>query len=250
MHRASAIAARTIYRARQTLPKNEWSVLNKSNICTCSQTSALQCLDKANFELAWQSSAYGVSQQSFSRNQRSKFWTWQYTTSSKGEDKEKGKGEEEEAPDRTQADEASESAQGGPEETVSDADGTVEDSELAQKCESLEGTIKAKEAEIVDLKEKMLRVLADMENLRERTSRQIENSNKFAIQGFVKGLLDVSDNLERALTAVDDKYLEEPSEDGDTKPFKLLKSLHEGVKMTENQLLQVRRTCGKGHLMM
>ena len=42
-----------------------------------------------------------------------------------------------------------------------------------------------------------------MENLRERTKRQAEAAEKFAIQGFCKDLLDVADNLGRATSTVD-----------------------------------------------
>ena len=93
------------------------------------------------------------------------------------------------------------------------------------------------------------RTLADMENLRERTSRQVENSQKFAVQGFVKDLLDVSDNLERALQAVESDYLEQGGDgdlggEGGEKAFGLLKSLHEGIAMTEKQMVSVLRKNG------
>ena len=82
-----------------------------------------------------------------------------------------------------------------------------------------------------DLNDKLLRTLADMENLRERTRRQAEAAEKFAIQGFCKDLLDVADNLGRAVSTV------EVGEDADaTKTAATLESLHEGVLMVEKQL--------------
>ncbi len=48
----------------------------------------------------------------------------------------------------------------------------------------------------------MLRAHADMENLRTRTARQSENDRRFAVQSFVKDLLDVADNMDRALAAL------------------------------------------------
>lgn len=47
-----------------------------------------------------------------------------------------------------------------------------------------------------------LRALADMRNLRQRTEREIQQSRQFAIEAFAKDLLQVGDNLERALQAI------------------------------------------------
>ncbi|MBF0190780.1 MAG: nucleotide exchange factor GrpE [Magnetococcales bacterium] len=47
-----------------------------------------------------------------------------------------------------------------------------------------------------------LRALADMKNLRQRTEREIQQARQFAIEAFAKDLLQVADNLERALSAI------------------------------------------------
>ncbi|MBF0626649.1 MAG: nucleotide exchange factor GrpE [Magnetococcales bacterium] len=47
-----------------------------------------------------------------------------------------------------------------------------------------------------------LRALADMKNLRQRTQREIQQARQFAIEAFAKDLLQVADNLERALGAI------------------------------------------------
>ncbi|MDT8376295.1 MAG: nucleotide exchange factor GrpE [Mariprofundaceae bacterium] len=70
--------------------------------------------------------------------------------------------------------------------------------------------------EIAELTDKLLRTHAEMDNLRKRTAREIEESRKFAIERFSTSLLDVVDNLERALE------VEEGNEAG----------LREGVKLT------------------
>jgi len=57
----------------------------------------------------------------------------------------------------------------------------------------------AAQAEIAELKDKMLRTHAEMENLRKRTQREIADAHKFGIEKFATSLLDVVDNLERAL---------------------------------------------------
>lgn len=49
-----------------------------------------------------------------------------------------------------------------------------------------------------------LRALADMRNLRQRTEREIQQARQFAIEAFAKDLLQVVDNMERALLAIPD----------------------------------------------
>jgi len=135
---------------------------------------------------------------------------------------------------------AAAAAEGGDEEGESGDEGEAtlsaeEVAELRAKCEALEATVAKMGGENADYKDKLIRTLADMENLRERTARQVENSSKFAVQGFVKDLLDVSDNLERALAAVEKDFLDQGE---DSKGFQILKSLHEGIAMTETQMLR------------
>lgn len=52
-----------------------------------------------------------------------------------------------------------------------------------------------------------MQVLSDMENLRKRTSQQVSEAHQFALQGFCKNILDVADNLERALDSVPEDVL-------------------------------------------
>jgi molecular chaperone GrpE len=79
-----------------------------------------------------------------------------------------------------------------------------------------EDALEVAQAEVAELKDKLLRMHAEMDNLRKRTAREIEDSRKFAIERFSAALLDVVDNLERALE------VEEGNEAG----------LREGVKLT------------------
>lgn len=53
-----------------------------------------------------------------------------------------------------------------------------------------------------ELKDKVLRAHADMENLRFRTAQQSDNAKRFAVQSFAKDLLDVADNLDRAMATL------------------------------------------------
>jgi len=53
--------------------------------------------------------------------------------------------------------------------------------------------------EIADLKDKLLRTHAEMDNLRKRSQRDVADAHKFGVEKFATALLDVVDNLERAL---------------------------------------------------
>src|SRR5277367_6800828 len=53
-----------------------------------------------------------------------------------------------------------------------------------------------------DLRDKMLRTLAEMENLRQRTRREVADAKTYGISGFARDVLDIADNLQRALDAV------------------------------------------------
>src|SRR5262245_54321617 len=57
-------------------------------------------------------------------------------------------------------------------------------------------------AEVADLKERLMRSLAEMENLRKRTSREIVDSRQYAVTSFARDMLNVADNLKRAIAAV------------------------------------------------
>ncbi len=56
-------------------------------------------------------------------------------------------------------------------------------------------------AENADLKDKVLRAAAEMENLRNRTARDVRDAKTYAVTGFARDLLAVADNLNRALAA-------------------------------------------------
>ena len=92
-----------------------------------------------------------------------------------------------------------------------------------------------KDALIVELNERHLRTLADMENLRTRTQRQNEDAKKFAVQGFAKDLLDVADNMDRACATVTEEIIAEAKNDAG-KLETLLRSFKEGVELTQRQL--------------
>lgn len=84
-------------------------------------------------------------------------------------------------------------------------------------------------AEHLDLKDKYLRLAAEMDNLRRRTEREIKDAKTYAAAGFARDMLGVSDNLRRALEAV-------PAEARAAAEAGLM-ALVEGVEMTERSML-------------
>jgi molecular chaperone GrpE len=59
-------------------------------------------------------------------------------------------------------------------------------------------------AELAAVKEQLLRTLADMENLRKRTQREIDDTKRYAVTSFARDLLEVADNLRRAAATIPD----------------------------------------------
>ena len=65
-----------------------------------------------------------------------------------------------------------------------------------------DGRADALAAEVKDLKDKLLRTLAEQENLRRRTEREVADSRQYAVTSFAREMLTVADNLRRAIQAV------------------------------------------------
>lgn len=83
-------------------------------------------------------------------------------------------------------------------------------------------------AENAELKDRLLRLAAEMENLRRRTSRDVHDARAYAIANFARDLLTVADNLQRALDAV-------PAEAVAADPA--VAALGEGVDLTQRSLV-------------
>ena len=83
------------------------------------------------------------------------------------------------------------------------------------------------EQEIAELKDKLLRALADVENTRRQKEREVDEARRYAVTKFARDLLDVADNMRRALAV--------PAESVESNPA--LKNLLTGVEMTERTLL-------------
>src|SRR5580765_201810 len=65
-----------------------------------------------------------------------------------------------------------------------------------------EGSVEALTKEAAEARDKMLRTLAEMENLRKRTAKEVADARIYGITGFARDILDIADNLQRALDAV------------------------------------------------
>ena len=83
--------------------------------------------------------------------------------------------------------------------------------------------------EAAEFKDKALRTLAEMENLRRRTEREVADARLYGNAGFARDVLAVADNMQRALDAI------EPELRNDAKVMSLI----EGVELTERELLKV-----------
>jgi molecular chaperone GrpE len=97
----------------------------------------------------------------------------------------------------------------------------------ASEAVAAEEHIAALEAEVSELKDQLLRTLAEMENVRRRAQRDKADVAKYAAAPLLRDLLAVADNLSRAVTSVPDG-----AEAGDER----LAALLDGVKLTEKEL--------------
>ncbi len=79
------------------------------------------------------------------------------------------------------------------------------------------------------MKDRLLRALADMENMRKRTEREVADARVYGISNFARDIISVADNMHRAMQALDDELR--------TKADEATKSLLEGVELTERELM-------------
>ena len=84
--------------------------------------------------------------------------------------------------------------------------------------------------EVADYKDKLLRSLADMENLRRRTDREVADARVYGVSSLARDIAGVADNMRRALAAFGESaaVIEGPA-----------KPLVEGVELIERELLKV-----------
>jgi molecular chaperone GrpE len=94
---------------------------------------------------------------------------------------------------------------------------------------SADDRLTALEAELAEQKDRLLRALAEAENVRRRAQREREDASKYAVTGFAKDLLSAADNLRRALESLPEAEIKDERTRG----------LLAGVAATERELLSV-----------
>jgi molecular chaperone GrpE len=82
-----------------------------------------------------------------------------------------------------------------------------------------------------ELKDRLLRALADMENLRRRTEREVADGRAYAVTTFARDALGVADNIRRALESIGPEWRTQIDATG--------QALVDGMELTERELLKV-----------
>lgn len=111
---------------------------------------------------------------------------------------------------------------------MTDENLTPED-EVGATEPDVEAQLAAKDAEIAELKDKLLRAAAEVENTRRRLERDKQDATAYAVTGFARDLLGVADNLKRALDAIPH----------DAREDETIKKIVLGVEMTEKELQSI-----------
>jgi molecular chaperone GrpE len=88
----------------------------------------------------------------------------------------------------------------------------------------------ALERENTEMKDRLLRTLAEMENLRRRTEREVTEARLYGVASFARDVLVVADNMRRALDAMPPELRANAQAD--------MKALVDGVELTERELLK------------
>jgi len=90
--------------------------------------------------------------------------------------------------------------------------------------------------EAAEYKDRLLRTLAEMENLRRRTEREVADTRQYAVANFARDLLGVADNMQRALDTLSADFRDQADP--------VVKSHIEGVEITERELVKVMEKHG------
>ena len=134
-------------------------------------------------------------------------------------------------PGRKQRDTAEPQAQEPANDVASPAAALAAEGTLANEAavEKAPGELETLQQENAGLKDRLLRALAEMENLRRRTEREVADARTYGVTSFARDMLAVADNLRRAL----DHLPAEGRESADP----AARSLIEGVEVTERDFL-------------
>ncbi|HXX08715.1 MAG TPA: nucleotide exchange factor GrpE [Pseudolabrys sp.] len=114
--------------------------------------------------------------------------------------------------------------------TADRAETAVDETDNASAPEAADPVAEARR-EAAEFKDKLLRTLAEMENLRKRTEREIVDTRVYGTAGFARDVLAVADNMHRALETIGPELRDA----ADAK----VKAFIEGVELTERELLKM-----------
>ncbi len=102
------------------------------------------------------------------------------------------------------------------------------DETKAPEADAGQGGDQSPEAQVADLRDKLLRAMAEAENTRRRAEKEKQEAAKYGITKFARDLLSVSDNLQRAIAAVPEEEKAQASE--------VVRNLIAGVEMIDKEL--------------
>ncbi len=126
-----------------------------------------------------------------------------------------------------ETDDVSDAGPSAGDENTAEAETDVSGSESAAPSETPEEQIARLEAEVGSLNDRLLRAMAETENIRRRSQRDKQDTARYAIANFARDTLAVADNLGRALGSVDEAARKENG---------VIENLMIGVELTEREL--------------
>ncbi len=106
----------------------------------------------------------------------------------------------------------------------------VQEKNLQEELEQALLSYAKAEEENAQLKDQLMRLAAENENIRKRLSKQVEDASKFAVSSFAKDLIEVLENLYLASASIPMEALDDNSS---------LSSIFKGIEMTKTTLLNV-----------
>ena len=120
-----------------------------------------------------------------------------------------------------------------PEGTAREAEDMARDeasaAEAAAPRAEPNAVVEALQAEVASLKDRVLRTMAEMENLRRRTEREVADAKSYGVTSFAREMVSAVDNLQRAVASV-------PA-DAKTEASQAIQSFIQGIELTERDLL-------------
>lgn len=119
---------------------------------------------------------------------------------------------------------------GAPESVAQDSDQPLDRARPEPAGGSAPGSDEALAKEVAEYRDRWMRVLAEMENMRRRTEREVADARAYGIANFARDMLAVADNMQRGLEVAGPELRQGQSA--------AVKALVEGVELTERDLLK------------